>query len=234
MDTFDIKLEKRNAILKHRQLSKIASLFRLVELCVVLVLISRFTTTQLPVAVKNSGEYFRGLSDVLVSPRFVFIVGNVIVITLFAKSGQFSAQDPNGKSSGTDIYEEFVEKSEKSHAIHRYEVESREKQIKKNNRVEEKVVSLTVHTSKGTKNYKRSQSENLRRNKACQLQLRRLESEKYIKPNDSDDEKMVTKSSFPEDGMSNEQFRDTVEAFIARQKKLLREEEYSVFWKDLE
>ncbi|XWS40055.1 hypothetical protein CRYUN_Cryun18bG0107900 [Craigia yunnanensis] len=232
MDAFDIKLEKRNAILKHRQSCKIANLLRFVEVCAVLVLISRFTI-QLPVAVKNSGEYFRGLSVVLVSPRFVFIVGNAIIITLFAKAGQFSAQDSASKSSGTDLYEEFVEKSEKSQAIHRYEIEYREKQSK-NIVGEEGIVSLNVHTSKGTKNYKRSQSENLKSvncNKACR-KLRRLESEKYRKDNDSD-EKMV-KSSYPEDGMSSEQFRNTVEAFIARQKKLLREEEYSVIWKDLE
>ncbi|XVE49020.1 hypothetical protein DITRI_Ditri01bG0048100 [Diplodiscus trichospermus] len=228
MDTFDIKLEKRNAVLKHRQLCKIANLLRFVELCVVLVLISRFTT-HLPVAVKNSGEYFRGLSVVLVSHRFVFIVGNAIVITLFAKAGQFSAQDSN---SGTDLYEEFVEKSQ---AIHRHENQQIEKQSKKS-ADEEKIVSLNVHASKGTKNFRRSQSENLKRvnyNKACQ-QLRRSESEKYREnPNDSD-EKMV-KFSYPEDGMSSEQFRNTVEAFIARQKKLLREEEeYSEIWKDLE
>ncbi|KAK6240915.1 protein of unknown function DUF4408 - like 2 [Theobroma cacao] len=232
MDTFDIKLEKRNAILKHRQLYNIANLLRFVEFCVVLVLISRFTT-QLPVAVKNSGRYFRGLSVVLVSPRFVFIVGNVIVITLFAKAGQFSAQDSTAKSSGTDLYQEFVEKSEKSQAIHRFGIEHIEKQSKKSV-VEEKIVSLNVHTSKGTKQYKRSQSENLKRvncNEASQ-QLRRLESEKYRKHNDSD-QTMVT-SSYPEDGMSSEQFRDAVEAFIARQKKLLREEEYTVIWQDLE
>ncbi|XVE66993.1 hypothetical protein DITRI_Ditri08aG0124800 [Diplodiscus trichospermus] len=223
MDTFDIKLEKRNAILKHRQLCKIAKLIRFVEVCVVLVLISRFTT-QLPVAVKSSGEYFRGLSVVLVSPRFVFIVGNAIVITLFAKAGQFSAHGSASKTSATDLYEEFVENSEKIRAVHRHEIEYREKQSKK-----------IVHaTSKGTKNFRRSQSENLNRltcNKAHQ-QLRRLKSEEYRKNNDSD-EKMV-KNPYPEDGMSSEQFRNTVEAFIARQKKLLIEEEYSVIWKDVD
>ncbi|XP_022747166.1 uncharacterized protein LOC111296934 [Durio zibethinus] len=232
MDTFDIKLEKRNAILKYRQLCKMANLLRFVEVCVLLVLISRFTI-QLPVAVKNSGEYVRGLSVVLVSPRFVFIVGNAIIITLFAKAGQFSAHDSASKSSGTDLYEEFVEKSEKSQAIHRSEIEYREKQSKKIVG-EETAISLNVHASKGSKKYRRSQSEKLKRvncNKDCK-QLRRLESEKYTKDNDSDEQ--LLKSSYPEDGMSSEQFRNTVEAFIARQKKLLREEEYSVIWTELE
>ncbi|KAL4318630.1 hypothetical protein GQ457_18G017170 [Hibiscus cannabinus] len=233
MDGFDVKLEKRNAALKHRRLRKVASLLRFVEFCVVLILMSRFTV-HLPVVVKSSGEYFQGLSMVLVSPRFVFIVGNVIVIILFVKAGQFSPQDP---TSGTDLYDEFVERSKKNQMIHRYGIEYREKQSKKTVD-EEKKLSLYVHTtSKGMiKSYRRTQSENLNRkncNKACK-QLRRSRSEKYIKHSDSN-EKMA-KSSYPEDGLSNEQFRNTVEAFIARQKKLLREEEeeYHVICKDLE
>ncbi|XVF67746.1 hypothetical protein PTKIN_Ptkin10aG0146900 [Pterospermum kingtungense] len=233
MDTFDIKLEKRNAMLKHRQLSRVANLVRFVEFFVVLVLISRFTI-QLPVAVKNSGDYFRGLSVVLVSPRFVFIVGNVIVITLFAKAGQFSAQDSASKSSAADLYEEFLEMSEKRQAIHRCEIENRGKQSTKRIVGEEKIVSVNVHKPKGAKNYRRSKSEKwINSNKACQ-QLRRSESEKYRKNNDSDGQEMVMKTSYPEDGLSNEQFRSTVEAFIAKQKRLLREEEYAVIWKDLE
>ncbi|KAE8716884.1 hypothetical protein F3Y22_tig00110108pilonHSYRG00088 [Hibiscus syriacus] len=164
MDAFDIKLQKRNAMSKQHQLCKVANLLRFVEVCILLVLISRFTT-HLPVAF---GEYFRGLSVLLVSPRFVFVVGNAIVITLFAKAGQFSP-------SRTDI----------------------------------------------------TRSSSRRGRKAT-----RLGSEKYVKQSDPEEEPV--KSSCPEDGMSNEQFRNTVEAFIARQKKLLREEEYSVILRDLE
>ncbi|GMI83591.1 hypothetical protein HRI_002028400 [Hibiscus trionum] len=222
MDAFNVKLEKRNATLKHRQLRKVASLLRFLEFCVVLILISRFTF-HLPVAFKSSGEYFRGLSLFLVSPRFVFIVGNVIVITLFVKAGQFSPQD---RTSGTDLYDEFVEKSKKNQMIYRYGIEYREKQSKKSVD-EERKLSLHVHTtSKGTiKSYRRTQSENLNRkncNKACK-QLKKSRSEKYIKHSDSNEK--TVKSSYPEDGLSSEQFRNTVEAFIARQKKLLREEE---------
>ncbi|XP_039044921.1 uncharacterized protein LOC120184555 [Hibiscus syriacus] len=233
MDAFNVKFENRNAKLKHRHLNKVASLLRFVEFCVVLVLISRFTV-QLPVAVKSSGEYFRGLPVVLVSPRFVFIVGNVIVITLLSKAGQFS---PRGPTSGTDLYEEFVEKSEKNQMIHRYEIEFMEKQRKKNVECvdQEKRSSLHVHTtaSKGTiKSYRRTQSENLNRKK-CK-QLRKSGSEKHIKHGGSGEK--TVKSLYPEDGLSSEQFRNTVEAFIARKKALLREEEeeHSVICKDFE
>ncbi|KAK8626803.1 hypothetical protein V6N13_134433 [Hibiscus sabdariffa] len=223
MDTFDLKLEKRNAMSKQHQLCKVANLLRFVELCILLVLISRFTT-HLPDAVKNSGDYFRGLSVVLVSPRFVFVVGNVIIITLFAKAGQFS-------TSRTDLYEEFVEKSEKSHAILRYETEKKSVASAE----EKKIVRLDVNVSEGTKNFRRTKSENMKltnSDKQYCNQLRRSGSAQYVKHNHPEEES--TKSSSIEDGMSNEQFRNTVEAFIARQKKLLREEEYSVILKDLE
>ncbi|GMJ12752.1 hypothetical protein HRI_004944400 [Hibiscus trionum] len=226
MDAFDLRLEKRNAMYKQKQqyhLCKVANLLRFLELCILLVLISKFTA-HLPVAVRNSGKYFRGLSVVLVSPRFVFVVGNVIIITLFVKAGQFS-------TSKTDLYEEFVEKSEKSLAIRRYETERKSVAPKE----EKRIISLDVNASEGMKNFRRTKSENMKLTKSdkhyCN-QLRRSGSEKYVKHGDHK-EKLV-KSSCPEDGMSNEQFRNTVEAFIARQKKLLREEEYSMILKDLE
>lgn len=220
MDAFDIKLEKKNAMLKHRQLYNTANLLRFVEVFVLLVLISRFTTTHLPVAVKNSGEYFRGLSVTLVSPRFVFVVGNIIIITLFVKAGKFSSHD----STKTDLYEKFVEKS---HATHPCVNEKRSVVVAE----EKRIVRLDVH---GPKNLRRTQSENMKKAKSDKHcgQLRRLGSEKYVKCGGSEEKSMARSSA--EDGMSNEQFRDTVEAFIARQKKLLREEEYSVTWKDLE
>ncbi|KAL5788661.1 hypothetical protein ACOSP7_005610 [Xanthoceras sorbifolium] len=225
MDSFrvnNIQVEKANAITKHhRQLRKMTNLFRLIEICVILLVLSRFSS-QLSLAVKNSGGYFKDLAGFLVSPRFVFIVGNLIVITLFAKSGQFSAQDSPGKGSGNDFLKEFAEKSEKTQNIHRYEIEYREKQ----SICAEKVVSDGPHTSSEIKNYQRSQSENLRRvscNKPCR-ELRRSETEKCRKSTNPG----AKKSPYPEDEMSNEEFRRTVEDFIARQQKFRREEEYSV------
>lgn len=99
-----LKTEKSNKIMKHRQLRKIANLLRYVEMCVVLVLISRASFQHLPVALKISSEYFSGF---MVSPRFVFLIGNVIIIALFAQSGQFS-----GKTTPEpDFYLEFLQNS---------------------------------------------------------------------------------------------------------------------------
>ncbi|KAB1207303.1 hypothetical protein CJ030_MR7G011624 [Morella rubra] len=105
MDSFNfcnIKVENANAMLRDRQLQKILNLCRAIEVCVVLVLISRLTM-QLPRAVKNSN-----------GPCFLFVVGNAIIITLFAESGQFSARDPTAKTSAYDLYEELLKNGKKN------------------------------------------------------------------------------------------------------------------------
>ncbi|KAK8568091.1 hypothetical protein V6N13_106030 [Hibiscus sabdariffa] len=63
------------------------SLLRFDELCVVLILISRFIA-HLPVTVKSYGKYFRGLQVGLVSPHFVFNVGNIVVINHSGRKGR--------------------------------------------------------------------------------------------------------------------------------------------------
>ncbi|KAM5548832.1 hypothetical protein ABKV19_000311 [Rosa sericea] len=221
---YDIKAEKANAILRYRQLRKIGNVFRLLEVFVVLLLISRLSL-QLPNAVKNSGFYFRDISGFMFSPRFVFVVGNIIIIILFAKSGRFSAKDSSTAGSGGDFYDEFVQNSEKNQKIRRDEIEYKVNQ----STCDGGIVPVQTHSSLEVKNYTRSQSENLRR-EVCQNSrrvLRRSETEKF-KKNIKSGEKKLPETVFPEDGMSNEEFRCKVEAFIARQQKFRLQEEYSV------
>ncbi|KAJ0011239.1 hypothetical protein Pint_34721 [Pistacia integerrima] len=226
MDSFEInnvKVEKVNAILKHLHLRKLANLFRIIEICVLLVMVSRFST-QLPLAVENSGKYFKDLTVVLVSPHFVFIIGNAIVVILFVQSGQFQAHDSSRKNTGSDYYEEFVEKSKKTENTRRYEVVYREKQSKR----QESVVSVGTHTSCKTKICRRSQSgkfKSLNGDKSCR-EVRRLGTEKYKKSTNSGEK--VVKNSSPVDDMSNEEFQQMIEAFIARQHKFRITEEHSV------
>ncbi|KAF5745728.1 hypothetical protein HS088_TW07G01320 [Tripterygium wilfordii] len=212
--TSDIIALKANAIKKHHQRQKIANLFRIVEVCLVLGLISRYAV-ELPIAFKNSGEYFKDLSIAMASPRFVFVIGNVIVIVLFAKSGQFSTKN----SLKTDIYKEFLEKSERSQGV--YRDENREKQ----STLEEQriVTGDTYNNTKETKHYRRSQSAKSKSVNCDNLskELRRNLTEKG--------EGLAKKKSYAEDNMSNEEFRQTIEAFIAKQQRFIREEECSVF-----
>ncbi|TQD95355.1 hypothetical protein C1H46_019041 [Malus baccata] len=191
---YDIKAEKANAILKYRQLRKIAKLFRLIEVLAVLLLLSRFSV-QLPQAVKNSASYFKNISGFMVSPRFVFVVGNVIVIILYAKSGRFSAKDSTTDSSGGDLYEEFVQNSEKNKKLRGDGIEYQA--IKK--RPEDSIVSEQAPHTSEVKKFTRSQSENLELAvcKSSRHLLKRSETEKF-KENVQSGGKLVG-SVYPED-----------------------------------
>ncbi|KAF5745727.1 hypothetical protein HS088_TW07G01319 [Tripterygium wilfordii] len=214
MDSFDIKAEKANAIKKHRQRQKIGSFFKLLEVCLVLILISKFTV-HLPISVKFSRDYFKDLSLALVSPRVVFVLGNVIVLTLFAKSSKFSAQDSAKSSSKTDFHEEFLERSDRSQGIYRDENRGKQSTLKEEN----VVVIEDAHNC--TKQYRRSQSEK-------STTADRDNSYKELRRTVTEKGDGSTKNSYPEDGMSNEEFRQTIEAFIARKQRFIREEEHYV------
>ncbi|KAI4376060.1 hypothetical protein MLD38_013855 [Melastoma candidum] len=189
-------------------LAKIGSLIRVVEICVVLIFVSRFST-ELPGAVKNSGEYLRVFKFVLISPQFVFVIGNAIIITLFVKSGQLSPHEQGRKN---DYYAEFVEQSVKGKdQEHRRSVlEFQDKET-----IREEVRKVPA------KDCKRTRSEDLRHEHVAKPQrfLRWSESEGLV---------LEKKDGLVEDKMSNEEFRRTVEAFIERQQRFLREEEYAV------
>ncbi|XP_035542219.1 uncharacterized protein LOC109014545 [Juglans regia] len=187
LNFYNIKVEKANAMQRHRQLQKIANLCRIIK----------------NVAVN------------LASPRFVFVVGNVIVITLFVKSGQFSTPDSTTKTSEFDLFEEFIKKSEKNQRVHSDETR----------RLEEH----STYDSK-VKDYRRVQSYLQNSNRGFGEKSlpvpHRLETEKLRKSSYSCDRS--TKSSNTEDESSHEEFQRRVEAFIARQQKLRREEQYSI------
>ncbi|CAI0437970.1 unnamed protein product [Linum tenue] len=233
MDSFNIthlKAVKAKAIRKHRKIEKITNMFRLLEILVVLTVVSSFSV-HLPIAAKISSEYFKDAALALASPRFVFVVGNLIVIVLFAKSGQLPGQDGKEKrSKKSDLYEEFVEMSGKippqqpSSVEQRAETEHRRKQSKSTEIVVKKEASSPVSLGI-VKSYERSQSEKLATTKSIVIkpekELKRSVTEKLV------DKKK--KGSFPEDNMSSEEFKSTIEAFIERQKRFRIDEEVSVF-----
>ncbi|XP_073271561.1 uncharacterized protein [Primulina huaijiensis] len=209
MDMFkfhDVRIEKAN-ISRYRKLERIATLFRFVELCFFLIIISKFSS-KFPLSFKSSSEYLRGISVKLISPRFVFVVGNVIILVLFLKSGEFSAKN-GGKPS--DLYEEYVEKCRRD----------QETCV-----AEKKIAAIADHGNKyGVSSDERKihrccSDQNLAKAAAHVNQLRRTMTEEYRKSAAN-----RRGSSKLEDDMSGEEFRRTVEAFIARQQRFLREEE---------
>ncbi|KAE9603475.1 hypothetical protein Lal_00002052 [Lupinus albus] len=253
-----LKADKASMIHKHRLFRKIANLFRYIEFCVVLVLISRLSF-QLPVAVKNSSEYLCSFS---ISPFFVFLIGNVIIISLFAQSGHFSSHSYKKENHEPNFYQEFIQSSTKYQLIQEehkkqlakqsIETEHQEKQnlktedskksegininlikcpekqsMKRITRTEDKVNGVEKERTKSgdtnigleVKDYRRCESEIVKSEKPWRV-MKRCETEISIKNGER-----VGRNSYPEDGMSSDQFRCTIEAFIARQKRLRKQEQ---------
>ncbi|XP_047168678.1 uncharacterized protein LOC124837388 [Vigna umbellata] len=203
---------------KHnRYLRKIANVLRYAEMCVVLVLVSRLSIN-LPSTLRNSTEYFRNFMG---SPRFVFFLGNVIIITLFAQSGHFSNQASDKPSPEPDLYLEFLQNSTVKPKLI---VHSNTRKTKVSVRVEDGTKGRQIDPTKTetsletvSKDYRRCQSDIVERvveNEKPPRVLQRCETEKVIRNVDS----------YPEDGMSNDDFRRKIEAFIARQQRLRKQE----------
>ncbi|XP_009603822.1 uncharacterized protein LOC107782727 [Nicotiana tabacum] len=217
MESFNfknIKAEKANAILRYKRLQRITTLFRVMEICIFFVIISRFST-QLAFVSKLFSEYFRKLPLALISPRFIFVLGNVIVIVLFLKSRVSYAKD--NSSIITDFHDEYMKECAKR--ITNYSEQSisncREQSI--NNYSEQSMKQgkqcILGEREVGRK-IRKSRSENLLcvpQHEETRRELRR--SATVVCRRNVDDE------------MSSEDFRRTVEDFIARQQRLLREEE---------
>ncbi|XP_010432398.1 PREDICTED: uncharacterized protein LOC104716679 [Camelina sativa] len=213
-----LKMEKSRGILNFQAIRSFTSLFRMIELLFLLILISKLSFP----SVKLSGEIFKEAAVFLVSPRFVFFVGNAIVITLFAKSGRYSSSSheplkTTTEAASNDLYQEFVHKSEKK----RSEVyDTKTEQLKKPSGVKR----VNFERSQSQKAFEAVQPlESTNGGKV----MKRYVSEKNLRICDSD-KKVVVRVKKPEDGMSNEQFRTKIEAFIARQKRIQKDEEHLI------
>ncbi|KAJ1397663.1 hypothetical protein SESBI_31598 [Sesbania bispinosa] len=308
MDSFNfhkVKTGKANKIQKHRHLQMIGNFLRV-------------SIQQLQVVLKHSSEYFHGF---MVSPGFVFLFGNAIIITLFAQSGHFSAPNSSKTGSEPDFYLEFLqnstmnqnlqanrkklsikaENSIKGQRNHGYIIKYQEKQgtkteeriklaekqgtkteerIKleeKQGRKTEKRIKLSekqgtkteerikleekqgtkteeriklaekqdtkteeiteleekqgtkTKTSLELKDYRRCQSDIVRgvvESEKPQRVLQRCETDNNMRRIEgvASETESVRKTPYPEDGMSNDEFRCKIEAFIARQQRLRTKE----------
>ncbi|KAH0732324.1 hypothetical protein KY285_003255 [Solanum tuberosum] len=260
--------------------------------CIFFTIISRFSI-QLPI----STDYVKGFGVTLISPRFVFVLVNIIVIILFFKSGHSSAAD----NVRFDLYKQkysmnneaccekqrkqtiLVEEANCEQSI--LVEEANYEQSKKQRKLAERQLEKRIHPShsenflclshdekktrkiiirsatvgclknidtdsvKPTTSYPeanceqsivaerrlekrihRSHSENslclAHDEKKTRKRMMRSATVGCLKNIDTDSIKpaMTTTS----DGLSSVEFRKTVEAFIARQQRLLKEEEFSI------
>ncbi|KAE9447295.1 hypothetical protein C3L33_20813, partial [Rhododendron williamsianum] len=150
--------------------------------------------------------------------RCRFIVSWCIGLSYWAfeidvKSGRLCSED----RVTTDFCEEYVENSVKNHIVHEIESENQKR--------EDKIIEDNVNYGERRRRIDRTYSENLDKvggeKEKMKRQLRRTVTEGRRKSTSA-----VVGSS-PAEEMSNEEFRRTVEDFIARQQRSLREEEFS-------
>lgn len=232
MDSFgfdNVKAEKAKAMRRFNRLRSLAKAFRFLELLSALLFLA-WTFERLPFAVKISGEFLLKLGGVVTSPLFVFLVSNVIIVTLIAKSGIFSAVN----NVDSKIYDEIINNAEnRSKSECQKEVLYQDKEI-----ISE--ASIDTLSSEETEPepepdsefemdyprvYRRSKSEKLAIRKSWEevtKELRRSETEKCRKVENMDGELV------PEDELSNEEFQRTIEDFIAKQLRFRREESLSI------
>lgn len=235
MDVFDIKVEKAKAILKYKRLEKITSLFRFMEVCIFLFLISTISTQFNYLSIKFSADFFRRLSITIFSPGFIFVIGNAIVLVLLLKYGQFTSQankicnDIN--DTGNIEYVEICENRMIMNDTDTEEIKKQGKQRKQSMYEEIQAfpdLRIFEDANFGDKKMRKSQSEDFKRyqHEDIHRKVNRSMTESGRKTVNYGQKV----SCYKEDEMSGDEFRRTVEAFIARQQKYLREEEdFSVF-----
>ncbi|KAH0783678.1 hypothetical protein KY290_003276 [Solanum tuberosum] len=229
MESLNIKLEKANAMLRYKKRQRVTTLFRFIEFCVFFSIISRFST-QLPLNFNLSTDYFKGLGVTLISPRFVFVLGNIIVIILFFISGQSSTKDGSTNNVKIDMYDEFKQKCSMNKEIYCEQSKKQSialeeaycEQSKKQRKLLERQLEKKIYRSHSDNSLSLSHDEKKPRKKLTRSATVRSRKVDSVKPTMT-----KTTTSYPEDEMTNDEFRKTVENFIARQQRFLRDQEFS-------
>ncbi|GLJ19341.1 hypothetical protein SUGI_0348450 [Cryptomeria japonica] len=109
MDT--VKVEKMKAMKKFKRNRKAKKYLRYALVAASAVVLS-WSSVWIPVVLQTTAFYFRFACTLVTSSRFVFIMCNVIILTLAAKSGQLSSP-AGGSNPGTPyFYDEYVKSSE--------------------------------------------------------------------------------------------------------------------------
>lgn len=228
---------KPNAIRTH--FAAISKTIRIFEFCIVLLLLS-WTLTRLPLAVSISAEYLRKLAA---NPLFIFAVSNAIIAALFAQSGRFSDENSEDPSGAGKLYRELMncriavsdrDIQPPSTALEppsatvdlppvTSEVTCQDKEVISETVPAPVIPDRETGVCSDFANYRRTQSEKWK-GEAGKMkqgkQLRRSETEKLLETS--------KENLYPQDKLSNEEFQRTIDAFIAKQMRFLREESSAI------
>lgn len=239
-----VKAEKERAMLRYRRLRRAAALSRcLLELLAALSLLS-WSSARLPAAVTLCAG-LRHLPAVLLHPLSAFLLGNVIIVTLVAKSSEASAATPPSSPSST-----AMPPSSGAHEdLHRRYISAASPAHQHSHQAEEAVVPCVVYEDKAVCTQSLSEATAAPRPKQGRAEgpcfqrtrsadvagalvkgtedklLRRSQSEAGV----GAEEKAVAKRwEEGEEEDDSEEFRQKIEAFIARQMRFIEREEESL------
>lgn len=208
MNSINIKTENSNTIFKYQNYHKLTILFRSIEILIFLIIISRFST-QLPFAISISFDQVKGVSFAVFSSRFVFLIGNLIILILLFKSRVIE----NGDYDGTiGVYDEYVKRCEKNVVVNNMKICRRSRS--------EKLVRVDVNDRK----LRRSVTEKIAVKEVDCGGVTVAPERMVVKEVDCGGVTVAPEKKCVEDELSCDEFRRTVEAFIARQQQLLRDE----------
>ncbi|GAB2227379.1 hypothetical protein Droror1_Dr00009198 [Drosera rotundifolia] len=213
---------------------RIATLFRLLELILVLAFLS-WLSLRLPFAFQISAHFLRGLGSVVVSPLFVFALGNAIVITLVAKSGQLTNNNYSEPSNASHSESVLASLGAESNSNPKSAVEAVEEEVvfEDKEMISREIVAVREDFASEAVESRllRSQSETLVVKKTMSPEIVAVEEEKrMLRRSETDVSKAAaaakeeSESAVEEEEMSSEEFRRIIEAFIAKQKRFRREE----------
>ncbi|XP_074270849.1 uncharacterized protein LOC141594756 [Silene latifolia] len=208
----NIKIEKAKAMRRYKTFRKIANIFRSLELFVAILLTFiciSWSSSYIPAIVQFTGEFLRRLSTFLFSPHFVFVIGNIIIITLFANSS-------------------FAEKSDQSEHTVAESLNSGEFPPENAELIVDAMVSPPAVVEKV---YRRSQSaaaveitpavDRREFRRSATVPRRKIKGGEIATAVAAEARR---RRKFEEDELSNDEFNRKVEEFIEKQRKFLSEE----------
>lgn len=208
MDAFDfsdVKAEKRSAMSTYNLFSSITKTLRVFELCLVLLFFS-WILTRLPFALRVSADFLR-------SPLFVFAIFNAIIAALLAQSGRRFSATTDGGTTETDHISISSQPEPDSGAPVAEQVEFQDKQV--SDTCKDEVDSGAVTDFAMRKVCRRSQSDTMKGEDGKRTARGKFHRSKM---------ENGRKNFYAHDKLSNEEFQRTIEAFIAKQMRMLREE----------
>ncbi|XP_020580828.1 uncharacterized protein LOC110024962 [Phalaenopsis equestris] len=211
-----METEKETAMWRFRRLLHIGRLLRFLELAGAIFVLS-YSYSYIPPIARNSSAVLRGAVVVLISPTFVFLFGNAIVLVLFAKSGQITstAEAPSALSDvdGSDEISSNLTYSTPPHLREDEEVVYEDKEV---------CVEIRVCTQSRSEEFERTKEEPKIRESKTEVSC---DAEKFSPPPLSPPAAEDRAAAEAEEDA--ERFRRTVEEFIAKQQWFQRQESLS-------